>query len=136
MIPNLISRRHLFVKILCIHCERTESTRANCAYLGVYVGDLLDRTPLSRSAMTSSDDAPISTLSELLHKLVLGINDEGRVKCCELMPLHCNVNLSEAARKEVVVKGEYEENAECASVPFEVRALKLMARTGCPSRWG
>jgi hypothetical protein len=51
-----------------------------CTYLGVYVGDLLDRTALSRSTMASPDNAAIGALAELLDKGILGINDKGAIK--------------------------------------------------------
>ena len=56
--------------------------------LGVDVGDFLDRTTLSRSAMFGGDDATIGTLAEFFDELVLGVDYEGRVEGGERVSLH------------------------------------------------
>jgi hypothetical protein len=58
-------------------------------YLCVDVRDFLDSAPFARAAMSGGYHASISALTEFLDELVLGINDEGRVKCGEAMSLHC-----------------------------------------------
>ena len=57
-------------------------------HLCVDVGDLLDRAPVARASVLGGDDAAISALPELLHELVLRIDDERRVESGETVPLH------------------------------------------------
>ena len=57
-------------------------------HLCVDVGDLLDRAPVARASVLGGDDATISALSELLHELVLRIDDERRVESGKTVPLH------------------------------------------------
>jgi hypothetical protein len=57
-------------------------------HLCVDVGDLLDRAPFGRTSVLGGDDAAISALSELLHELVLRIDDERRVESGEAVSLH------------------------------------------------
>jgi hypothetical protein len=57
-------------------------------YLCVDVRDLLDRASVARASVLGGDDAAISALSELLHELVLRIDDERRVERGEAVSLH------------------------------------------------
>ena len=57
-------------------------------HLCVDVRDLLDRAAFARAPVLGRDDAAISALSELLHELILRIDDERRVERGEAVPLH------------------------------------------------
>lgn len=48
--------------------------------LGVDVGYFLDRAALTRSAMSSCDDATVCTLTKFLDVLILRVDDKGRVE--------------------------------------------------------
>ena len=56
--------------------------------LSIDVGDFLDRTTFSRSTMFSGDDTSVGTLAEFFDELVLGIDNERRVKGGKRVSLH------------------------------------------------
>ena len=56
--------------------------------LGVYIGDFLYRTTLSRSAMLGGDDTSVGSLAEFFYELILSIDNECRVEGSEGVSLH------------------------------------------------
>lgn len=87
---HLISRRHRFVRILwCpIYVSRKYADEMSKTGLGVDVCDFLYSASLSRPAMLSRNDTTIRTLTQFFDELVLRVDDEGRVKGGEGVPLH------------------------------------------------
>ena len=70
------------------HCHYVPGDHALATHLCVDVGDLLDRTSLPSAAVSRSDDAPIRALPQLLHELVLRVDDERRIERGKRMALH------------------------------------------------
>ena len=57
-------------------------------YLCVDIGDLLNGAALAGATMFCSNNAAIRALTQLLHELVLGVDDECRVEGGEGVSLH------------------------------------------------
>jgi hypothetical protein len=91
-VPYLISRRHLFVRILCASPDQQTCPRDHThTHLCIDIRYFLDGAALACASVFGGYDTAVSALTELLYKLVFRVDDKGRVQSGEGVPLHRGV---------------------------------------------